>query len=106
MRAGRYELSDGKSHKFWDISFKCVERGTPLYEVTYGKIGTKGRVAPRLLERAEAEDKITEKLQKGYMLDEINPWYEELGGDKLEDAIRKATKGTEGTDFMKELKAL
>ena len=64
----RYELSDGKSNKFWEI-----EVNGDSYTVCYGKIGTNGQSTTKSFndeEQAKAEaDKITAtKVKKGYVL--------------------------------------
>ncbi|WP_324028213.1 WGR domain-containing protein [Maribacter sp. BPC-D8] len=60
------EFKDEKSHKFWEISFF---RDT--FNVTYGKVGTKGRESEKSFETEQecykAGDKlVAQKLKKGY----------------------------------------
>lgn len=64
----RYELSDGKSSKFWTVSV----HGT-VYRVRYGKIGSRGRATSKRLgseraAKAEADRLAAEKVKKGYTL--------------------------------------
>jgi predicted DNA-binding WGR domain protein len=61
------EFSDGKSHKFYEISLNKTE-----VTIRYGRIGTKGQSAHTVYNtpeqaRAEATKKIHEKLKKGYI---------------------------------------
>ena len=60
------EFKDEKSHKFWEISFF---RDT--FNVTYGKVGTKGRESEKSFDTEQecykAGDKlVAQKLKKGY----------------------------------------
>jgi predicted DNA-binding WGR domain protein len=62
----RYELSDGKSHKFW-----AIERNGKKVHIRYGRIGTDGQAMEKSLaspEAAEKEEKklVAEKSRKGY----------------------------------------
>lgn len=63
----RFELSDGKSDKFWEVSIE----GTS-FTVRYGRIGTNGQTqaksfATEQKARAEADKLIEEKKSKGYV---------------------------------------
>jgi len=63
----RFELSDGKSHKFWQIR---VDGST--YEVRYGAIGSAGRVQEKNFDTPDAAAKAAEKVigqkvKKGYV---------------------------------------
>ena len=63
---GYYELSDGKSHKFWSFNLNG-----PELTVNYGRIGTSGATkvkkysSPEEAE-LEAEKLVTSKVNKGY----------------------------------------
>lgn len=62
----RYELSQGSSHKFWEIHL----RGS-AFTTRYGKIGTAGQTARKVFgssaEAQKAHDKlVAEKVKKGY----------------------------------------
>lgn len=64
----RYELSDGKSHKFWAASVEGAELTT-----NWGRIGTDGQSKTKTLTSPEAADKelaklIRAKTKKGYAL--------------------------------------
>ncbi|MFK8003880.1 MAG: DUF4132 domain-containing protein, partial [Polyangiales bacterium] len=64
----RYELSDGKSHKFWAASVDGEELTT-----NWGRIGTDGQSKTKTLASPEAADKelaklIRAKTKKGYVL--------------------------------------
>lgn len=64
----RYELSDGKSHKFWAASVDGEELTT-----NWGRIGTDGQSKTKSLGSPEAADKelaklIRAKTKKGYVL--------------------------------------
>lgn len=62
----RYELSDGKSNKFWEI----IVKGSS-FTTTYGRIGADGQsktkeFASAAKAKAEAEKLTTQKVKKGY----------------------------------------
>ncbi len=62
----RFELSDGKSRKFWEISVEG-----PSYTVRYGRVGTSGRSSTKEFASADkaaaaAEKLIRQKTKKGY----------------------------------------
>lgn len=64
----RYELSDGKSHKFWVIQVEGEDVST-----RWGRIGTKGQAKTKSLgspdaARSEADKQIRAKTKKGYAL--------------------------------------
>ena len=64
----RYELSEGTSHKFWEIELSGAS-----FTTTYGRIGTAGQTTQKQFasaaEARRAHDKlIAEKLAKGYVL--------------------------------------
>jgi predicted DNA-binding WGR domain protein len=64
----RYELSEGKSNKFWEI-----ELTGSSHAVTYGRIGTNGQSQTKEFasedEAKKSHDKlIAEKVKKGYQL--------------------------------------
>ncbi|MCK6549372.1 STM4015 family protein [Myxococcota bacterium] len=64
----RYELSEGTSHKFWDITLE----GTTL-KISYGRIGTAGQSTTKDLGSEAAAKKeydklVAEKTKKGYVL--------------------------------------
>src|SRR5688572_20088817 len=85
----RYELSDGRSNKFWQIELS----GTS-FTTTYGKIGTAGQksiktFATEAAAQREHDKLITEKTKKGYML---------VGGRAATKAASKPTKTTTGAD--------
>ncbi len=62
----RLEFSDGKSHKFWEVSVEGAS-----HTVRYGKIGTDGRTSTKEFgseaeATASAEKLIQQKTKKGY----------------------------------------
>lgn len=62
----RFELSDGKSNKFWEIDLD----GTS-FSVTFGKIGTSGQTQTKTFDNAskaqtEYDKLVKEKTKKGY----------------------------------------
>lgn len=62
----RFELSEGKSHKFWEIDLQDT-----AFTVRYGRIGTDGQSSTKTFPtaekaRAEAEKAIRSKTNKGY----------------------------------------
>jgi uncharacterized protein (TIGR02996 family) len=64
----RYELSDGKSEKFWEIKVKGAS-----FVTTYGRIGTDGQSKTKEFSdakkaKAEAEKLTAQKVKKGYSL--------------------------------------
>jgi predicted DNA-binding WGR domain protein len=74
----RYELSQGGSHKFWEIRL----RGT-AFTTRYGKIGTAGQTATKAFgsaaEAQKAYDKlVAEKVKKGYAPAEDDDHYESI----------------------------
>ena len=63
----RFEFSDEKSNKFWEI--EVIDKSV---SVTYGKIGTDGQSVTRKFKSSdaaltEAEKQISEKTKKGYV---------------------------------------
>jgi len=67
MSTRRFEFNDGKSNKFWEISY---EGNT--FTVTFGKTGTKGQTKTKELATqdavvAEVAKLIKEKSGKGYV---------------------------------------
>ena len=61
-----FELSSGKSNKFWEIG-----QSGDTYTVRYGRIGADGRVSSKKFDGAEAcanaiEKLVNQKLAKGY----------------------------------------
>ncbi len=66
--AAYYELSDGQSNKFWEISMDGCE-----VTVRYGRIGTKGQTKVKSFDDATAATKhydklVQQKTSKGYQL--------------------------------------
>jgi predicted DNA-binding WGR domain protein len=64
----RYEFSDGKSNKFWEIELD----GTS-FTTTYGRIGTNGQTSMKEYDSTDKAKKeydklIAEKVKKGYKL--------------------------------------
>jgi uncharacterized protein (TIGR02996 family) len=62
----RFEMSEGKSHKFWEIDLRGAS-----FTVRYGRIGTDGRSSTKTFPTAEkaqseAEKAIRSKTKKGY----------------------------------------
>jgi predicted DNA-binding WGR domain protein len=62
-----FEFKDDKSNKFWNIELKGSK-----FNVTFGKIGTKGQTQTKEFDDAKkakaAHDKlVTEKTDKGYV---------------------------------------
>jgi len=63
----RFELSEGRSHKFWEISALGTE-----VTVRFGRIGTEGQTQVKSFPDATAAGKhvdklIGEKVKKGYV---------------------------------------
>lgn len=61
-----FELSDGKSHKFWEIRV-----GGASHTVRYGRIGTNGTTktkdfADAAVATADATKLVEQKVKKGY----------------------------------------
>jgi predicted DNA-binding WGR domain protein len=64
----RYEFSDGKSNKFWEIELD----GTS-FTTTYGRIGTNGQTSMKEYDSTDKAKKeydklVAEKVKKGYKL--------------------------------------
>ena len=64
----RYELSDGSSNKFWEITLEGAS-----FTTTYGRIGTDGQsslkdFATDALAKKEYDKLVAEKVKKGYVL--------------------------------------
>jgi predicted DNA-binding WGR domain protein len=64
----RYELKDGKSNKFWEIT-----QDGDSFTVRYGRIGTDGQTSTKTFASvdkatAEAEKLTRSKTKKGYLL--------------------------------------
>jgi uncharacterized protein (TIGR02996 family) len=64
----RYELSDGKSNKFWEI-----ELADDQFTVRYGRIGTDGQTQVKTFANADKAQKeydkmVAKKVKKGYQL--------------------------------------
>lgn len=62
----RFELSDGKRHKFWEIATSANS-----VTVRYGRIGTEGQTLTKRLANADAAERehhklVNEKARKGY----------------------------------------
>jgi len=70
MPARKFEYSDGKSHKFWNIELSGNE-----VKVNYGRIGTDGQSKTKELADADAAKKEFEKLIKQKM----TKGYQEVG---------------------------
>ena len=67
MAARRFEFTDAKSSKFWQVESSGAD-----FTVTYGKIGTDGQAKTKALADAataekEVEKLIAEKIGKGYV---------------------------------------
>jgi len=92
----RYEVSDGQSHKFWEITLHGES-----FSVRFGRIGSEGQRRTKELEsadeaRAEWERLISEKVRSGYKLvhadgpdavDRPEPGVDEARNPELERAI-------------------
>jgi predicted DNA-binding WGR domain protein len=66
MQARRFELSDGSSNKFWEISVLGSS-----FDVRFGRIGTRGQTQTKTFDSDakathEADKLVREKLAKGY----------------------------------------
>jgi predicted DNA-binding WGR domain protein len=66
MAARYFEYSDGKSHKFWEISVDGAS-----HTVRYGKIGTNGTAKTKDFDDEDAAMKdatklVAQKVKKGY----------------------------------------
>lgn len=64
----RYELSEGTSNKFWEITLEGDS-----FTTAWGRIGTKGQTAQKAFEspakaQAEYDKLVAEKVKKGYVL--------------------------------------
>ena len=59
----KYEFNDGKSHKFWNITYN-TEGGE--YTVKYGKIGSDGRTTTKTDTKENIQKLIDSKVKKGY----------------------------------------
>jgi predicted DNA-binding WGR domain protein/cell wall assembly regulator SMI1 len=69
----RYELSDGASNKFWEITLDG-----PRFKTRYGRIGSAGQVTLKEYDSAETakreHDKlVAEKVKKGYRIGRTPP---------------------------------
>src|SRR5262245_24341050 len=81
-----FQLSDAKSHKFWNIDVK----GKAL-TVTFGKIGTAGQTQKKICKdaaaaQAEADKLVKEKTKKGYV--ETTPKAGASEAEAFESALR------------------
>ena len=56
----RYQLSDGKSNKFWEIHVFGDS-----YEVCYGRIGTKGQTSSKVFSDEDEAVKAANRLKGG-----------------------------------------
>lgn len=64
--SGRFEYSDGSSHKFWEIALDGLTQ-----TVRYGRIGSNGQTKTKEFSdptkaQSDTQKQIAEKLQKGY----------------------------------------
>jgi predicted DNA-binding WGR domain protein len=58
----KYEFNDGKSHKFWNITYNTGGE----YTVNYGKIGSDGRTTTKKDTKENIQKLIDSKVKKGY----------------------------------------
>ena len=72
MTTRRFEFSDDKSNKFWEITVDGAE-----HTVRYGRMGTDGQSKTKSFEDAEAAAKDADKLIKS----KTKKGYEEVAGD-------------------------
>jgi predicted DNA-binding WGR domain protein len=93
---GRYEYSDGSSNKFWTI-----EKHGSEYAATWGRIGTAGQ-GPKIYSEAEAYQKISEKISKGYTLVAGPKLTEQAEAKKRVDVKRAERK--EANNFLEMLR--
>ncbi len=82
-----FELSDAKSHKFWNIDVQGKS-----FTTTFGKIGTAGQSQKKTFKdaaaaQAEAEKLIKEKIKKGYV--ETTAKAATSDAEAFETALRK-----------------
>lgn len=61
--AGYYTYTQQSSNKFWE----CLMTGDGLYQIRWGRIGTKGQFQHGV-SRYTAAERVEEKLRKGYKL--------------------------------------
>ena len=61
-----YHLDDGKSKKFWEITYD--EINGRKYKTRFGKIGSEGRENEKTENIKEIEKLILSKIKKGYLL--------------------------------------
>jgi predicted DNA-binding WGR domain protein len=69
----RYEFSDGKSNKFWQI-----ELSGNSFTTTYGRIGTDGQSTTKEWKSEEEASKQYEKL----VAEKVGKGYKLVGGDE------------------------
>lgn len=61
---GRYEFVGGNSNKFWHI---YLDKASDTYVTEWGKIGYQAQGRKAGLSEGEAQGKIREKVNKGYI---------------------------------------
>ena len=81
-----FQLSDAKSHKFWNIDVSGAD-----VTVTYGKVGTAGTTQTKTYDtaekaQAEADKLVREKTKKGYA--ETTPTAPKSDAEAFEAALR------------------
>lgn len=79
----RFELSDGKSNKFWS-----VKRKGAVVTVTYGRIGTDGQTK----DKAHASDDAAETAMEKLVASKTKKGYSEVGAKGADKSASKAKK--------------
>lgn len=101
----RYELSDGKSNKFWEIAIDGA-----VLTVTFGRIGTAGTSSTKVLgssagAKYEHDKLVAEKTKKGYKLAAAAPAKAQAamtGGADLADLEARIIACPDDEDAWKE----
>lgn len=101
----RYELSDGKSNKFWEIAIDGA-----VLTVTFGRIGTAGTSSTKVLgspagAKYEHDKLVAEKTKKGYKLAAAAPAKAQaaaVGGADLADIEARIIACPDDEDAWKE----
>ena len=81
----RFILKKGDSQKFWNIEFYSCE-----FTVTYGKLGTEGKISSKNFTSAEKCEKkviklIADKIKKGYKEIEENAMENNIKNEKIDN---------------------
>ena len=92
MSKRRFELVEGTSSKFWEVSVEGAS-----FTVTFGRIGSAGRTETKKCKdakaaAAEAEKRVAEKVKKGYSA---------VGGKAAKPAAKATSKPATKTKSAK-----